>query len=127
MHGFLFARQGWATRQSAGVFGVPGTSIMRLARLGGAAQLAESRVHAPSRPFVSIANVARVALPSGISVFSPTWRRGRANQLTTASVSIMALHTSYRPCRTGKAPKDGGFSEPAIKTTELVPGAALSN
>ena len=73
---------------------MPGTSMVRLALFGGFAQVVETCAHAVSRPRVSISNSSRVVLPSGITVLSPTCRRGEANRFFTAADAITAFQIS---------------------------------
>src|SRR5215203_6624928 len=82
---------------------------------------ARSCVHDGPRPSVSISNVARVVLPSALSVPSPICRRGAASIACMASGAMTSLHTSYLPTRAGYFPKATDLSVPAANIIVLRP------
>ena len=68
-----------------------------------------------------ISNVARVVLPSALSVPSPICRREAASIACMASGATTSLHTSYLPTRAGYFPKATDLSDPAANIIVLRP------
>src|SRR5215207_8358126 len=111
---------------AAEVAGIAGTALMwGMDAAAGRAVLAghdaRSCVHDVPRPSASISNVARVVLPSVLSVPSPICRRGAASIACMASGATTLLHTSYLPTRAGYLPKAIDFSVPAANIIVLRP------
>src|SRR5215208_2323576 len=88
----------------AEVAGIVGTALMwgmdaAAGRVVLAGHDARSWVHDAPRPSVSISNVARVVLPSALSVPSPICRRGAASIACMASGATTSLHTLLADAR----------------------------
>ena len=109
------------------VAGIAGTALMLRLDVAAAGRVvlaghdARSCVHDAPRPSVSISNVARVVLPSALSVPSPICRREAASIACMASGATTSLHTSYLPTRAGYLPKATDLSDPAVNIIVLRP------